>query len=293
MTATQTTTLQSRRVERLVQGMPTSDGAGVRLTRVLTQNLQRRLDPFLMLDAFRNENPEDYIGGFPDHPHRGFEAVTYMLAGRMRHHDSAGNAGLLGPGGAQWMTAGSGLIHSELPEQEEGLMEGFQLWLNLPARDKMIAPSYRDIPPEQIPEATTADGVRVRIIAGSSQGVAGAVQRETTQPLYLDVHLPGGGRFEQAIPAGHNAFVYVYRGSVEVGGTPVDDRHLAILANDGGEGVVLAASEDARALIVAGQPLGEPIAQYGPFVMNTSVEIEQTLRDYRDGKFEAAVVQSL
>lgn len=293
MTATLSTTLQSRRVERLVQGKPTSDGAGVRLTRVLTQNLQRRLDPFLMLDAFRNENPEDYIGGFPDHPHRGFEAVTYMLAGRMRHHDTAGNAGLLGPGGAQWMTAGSGLIHSELPEQEEGLMEGFQLWLNLPARDKMIAPSYRDIPPEQIPEATTAAGVRVRIIAGSSQGVAGAVQREATQPLYLDVHLAAGARFEQAIPAGHNAFVYVYRGSVEVGGTVVEDRHMAILANDGGEGVVLAASEDARALIVAGQPLDEPIAQYGPFVMNTGAEIEQTLRDYRDGKFEAAVVQSL
>lgn len=293
MTATQSTTLQSRRVERLVQGKPTSDGAGVRLTRVLTQNLQRRLDPFLMLDAFRNENPEDYIGGFPDHPHRGFEAVTYMLAGRMRHHDTGGNAGLLGPGGAQWMTAGSGLIHSELPEQEEGLMEGFQLWLNLPARDKMIAPSYRDIPPEQIPEATTAAGVRVRIIAGSSQGVAGAVQREATQPLYLDVHLPAGGRFEQAIPAGHNAFVYVYRGSVEVGGTVVDDRHMAILANDGGDGVTLAASEEARALIIAGQPLGEPIAQYGPFVMNTGAEIEQTLRDYRDGKFEAAVVQSL
>ncbi|MBS1143236.1 MAG: Pirin-related protein [Proteobacteria bacterium] len=293
MTATQSTNLQSRRVERLVQGMPTSDGAGVRLTRVLTQNLQRRLDPFLMLDAFRNENPEDYIGGFPDHPHRGFETVTYMLAGRMRHHDSAGNAGLLGPGSAQWMSAGSGLVHSELPEQEEGLMEGFQLWLNLPARDKMMAPSYRDIPAESIPEATTADGVRVRIIAGSSQGVAGAVQREATQPLYLDVHLPAGGRFAQAIPAGHNAFVYVYRGSVDVGGTAVDDRYMAILANDGGEGVVLSATEDARALIIAGQPLGEPIAQYGPFVMNTGAEIEQALRDYRDGKFEANAVQSL
>ena len=190
----------SRKVERLVQGVQTSDGAGVRLTRVLTQQLQRRLDPFLMLDAFRNENPEDYIGGFPDHPHRGFETVTYMLAGRMRHHDSAGNQGLLGPGCVQWMTAGSGLIHSELPEQADGLMEGFQLWLNLPARDKMARPYYRDIPSESIPEFVTPQGVRVRVIAGSSHGVAGAVQREHTEPLYLDVHLPAGTRFVQPIP---------------------------------------------------------------------------------------------
>ena len=293
MSASTLAVQQSRRVERLVQGRQTSDGAGVRLTRVLTHDLQRRLDPFLMLDAFRNENPEDYIGGFPDHPHRGFETVTYMLAGRMRHHDSAGNAGLLGPGSAQWMTAGSGLIHSELPEQEEGLMEGFQLWLNLPARDKMMPPSYRDIPSASIPEFDTVEGVHVRVIAGSSQGVDGAVRREATQPLYLDVHLPAGGRFAQAIPAGHNAFVYVYRGSVDVAGTAVSDRNMAILANDGGDGVVLSAAAEARALIVAGQPLGEPIAQYGPFVMNTAAEIEQTLRDYRDGKFEANAVQSL
>lgn len=282
----------SRRVERLVQGVATSDGAGVRLTRVLTHNLQRRLDPYLMLDAFRNENPEDYIGGFPDHPHRGFETVTYMLAGRMRHHDSAGNAGLLGPGGVQWMTAGSGLIHSELPEQEEGLMEGFQLWLNLPAKDKMTAPNYRDIPPAAIPEYTTSEGVRVRVIAGSSQGVAGAVQRDHTEPLYLDVHLPAGSRFVQAIPAGHNAFTYTYRGSVEIAGTTVVDRNMAILANDGASEVVITAPEDARLLVISGRPLNEPIAQYGPFVMNTNAEIEQTLRDYRDGKFEAAVVQS-
>jgi len=283
----------SRRVERIVQGVATSDGAGVRLTRVLTHNLQRRLDPYLMLDAFRNENPEDYIGGFPDHPHRGFETVTYMLAGRMRHHDSAGNSGLLGPGGVQWMTAGSGLIHSELPEQEEGLMEGFQLWLNLPARDKMIAPNYRDIPPATIPEYTAADGVRVRVIAGASHGVDGAVQREQTEPLYLDVHLPAGSRFVQPIPVGHNAFTYTYRGSVDIAGTTVPDRNMAILANDGATEVCITAAEDARVLVISGRPLNEPIAQYGPFVMNTNAEIEQTLRDYRDGKFEAAVVQSL
>ncbi len=287
------TALRPRAVERLVRGVATSDGAGVRLTRVLTQNLQRRLDPFLMLDAFRNENPEDYIGGFPDHPHRGFETVTYMIAGRMRHRDSAGNEGLLGPGGAQWMTAGSGLIHSELPEQEEGLMEGFQLWLNLPARNKMIAPSYRDIPSAAIPEFTDDAGVRVRVLAGESHGVAGAVARPDTEPLYLDVHLPAGARFVQAIPAGHNAFTYTYRGSVSVGGTEAPDRHMAILANDGGDAVELAAREASRVLLIAGRPLNEPIAQYGPFVMNTGDEIRQTLVDYQRGAFEAAKVRAL
>jgi hypothetical protein len=292
-----TTRLQAdttfRSVERLVQGVATSDGAGVRLTRVLTQSLQRRLDPFLMLDAFRNDNPDDYIGGFPDHPHRGFETVTYMLAGRLRHRDSAGHEGLLGPGGVQWMTAGSGLIHSELPEQESGLMEGFQLWLNLPAKDKMVAPSYRDIPSPTIPEFTTRDGVRVRVVAGASHGTTGAVQRPHTEPLYLDVHLPAGSRFVQPIPAGHNAFAYVYRGSVDIAGTPVNDRQMAILANNGAPEVAVQAAAEARLLIVAGQPLDEPIAQYGPFVMNTGAEIEQAMRDYRDGKFAAAVVQSL
>ncbi|MFT3735831.1 MAG: pirin family protein [Rhodocyclaceae bacterium] len=291
------TVTRSRAVERLVQGMPTSDGAGVKLTRVLTQNLQRRLDPFLMLDAFRNENPEDYMGGFPDHPHRGFETVTYMLAGRMRHHDSTGNEGLLGPGGAQWMTTGSGLIHSELPEQEDGLMEGFQLWVNLPAKNKMIAPFYRDIPTDHIPEFTTAGaeggGVTVRVIAGESQGVAGAVQRPDTEPLYIDVHLPAGGRFSQQLPAGHNAFIYAYRGEASVSGTVVTDRHMAILANDGADGVVIEAAQPTRVILIAGKPLNEPIAQYGPFVMNTAAEIQQTLQDYRDGKFEAATVQSL
>ena len=285
--------LRPRAVERLVRGVATSDGAGVRLTRVLTQNLQRRLDPFLMLDAFRNENPEDYIGGFPDHPHRGFETVTYMIAGRMRHRDSAGNEGLLGPGGAQWMTAGSGLIHSELPEQEEGLMEGFQLWLNLPARSKMVAPSYRDIPSAAIPEFTDAAGVRVRVIAGESHGVAGAVARPDTEPLYLDVHLPAGARFSQPIPAGHNAFTYTYRGSASVSGTDVPDRHMAILANDGGESVEIEAREASRVLVIAGRPLNEPIAQYGPFVMNTGDEIRQTLADYQRGDFEAAKVRAL
>ncbi len=283
----------SRAVERLVRGRPTSDGAGVRLTRLLTQDLQRRLDPFLMLDAFRNENPDDYIGGFPDHPHRGFETVTYMIAGRMRHRDSAGNEGLLGPGGAQWMTAGSGLIHSELPEQDDGLMEGFQLWLNLPAARKMVAPSYRDIPAAAIPEFVAEGGVRVRVIAGESHGVAGAVTRPDTEPLCIDVHLPAGARFTQSLPADHNAFACTYRGDVQIAGTAVPDRHMAILANDGHRVVSIEATEDARVLIVAGRPLNQPIAQHGPFVMNTADEIRQAFVDYQRGAFEAAVVQAL
>lgn len=282
-----------RGVEKLVQGVQTSDGAGVRLTRVLTQNLQKRLDPFLMLDAFRNDNPDDYIGGFPDHPHRGFETVTYMLAGRMRHHDSAGNEGLLGPMGAQWMTAGSGLIHSELPEQEEGLMEGFQLWVNLPARNKMIAPYYQDIPAEAIPEFTTDSGVRVRVIAGVSHGVVGAVERPDTEPLYLDIHLPAGSSFSQPVDPGFNAFTYTYRGEVMIGQTTVSDRHMAILANDGGDAVHIEAREAARMILVAGKPLNEPIVQYGPFVMNTQEEIQQTLQDYKAGHFQRALIKSL
>lgn len=283
-------TVETRRVERLVRGRVTSDGAGVKLTRVLTHDLQHRLDPFLMLDAFRNENPDDYMGGFPDHPHRGFETVTYMLAGRMRHHDSAGNSGLLGPGGAQWMTAGSGLIHSELPEQEEGLMEGFQLWLNLPSHQKMSAPHYKDIPPESIPEFVQPDGTRVRVIAGASHGVQGAITRPDTEPLYLDVHLPAGGRFEQPLPASHNAFLYVYRGNADVSGSVVPERTMGILSNES-DSVTIATEEPARLILVAGKPLKEPIAQYGPFVMNTQDQIEQTLRDYRDGLFEANAVR--
>ena len=279
-----------RSVERLVTGQATSDGDGVKLTRVLTQPLQRRLDPFLMLDAFGSDDAGDYIGGFPDHPHRGFETVTYMIAGRMRHRDSAGNQGLLENGGVQWMTAGSGLIHSELPEQEEGRMEGFQLWLNLPAADKMTAPGYRDIPTGEMPELRLP-GVTVRVIAGESHGVAGAVQKAHTEPLYLDLHLEPGATFEQALPAGHNAFVYVYRGDLEVAAdaarTSVPRERMAVLANaPDRDGVrVQAGADGARALLIAGKPLNEPIAQYGPFVMNRQAEIFQAVEDFRAGKF--------
>ena len=280
------TVARPRAVERLVEGQRTSDGAGVKLTRVLTQPLQQRLDPFLMLDAFATDDPQDYIGGFPDHPHRGFETITYMIAGRMRHRDSAGHEGLLRDGGVQWMTAGRGVIHSELPEQENGRMEGFQLWLNLPATDKMAKPWYRDIQSDEIPELTTAQGVKVRVIAGRSHGIDGAVQRAGTEPLYLDLEIPAGAVLSQPLPPSHNAFVYVYRGEVQVAGTSVPAQRMAILANDeNAEGVVLKAVSASRALLIAGRPLREPIAQYGPFVMNTNDEIFQAVTDYQSGNF--------
>jgi redox-sensitive bicupin YhaK (pirin superfamily) len=280
-----TTLTTPRLVERLIQGQATSDGAGVRLTRLLTQDLQRRLDPFLMLDLFGTENPGDYIGGFPDHPHRGFETITYMLQGRMRHRDSAGNEGLLVPGSVQWMTAGRGVIHSEMPEQQEGAMEGFQLWLNLPGRDKMQQPWYRDITTQEIPE-WQGEGVTARVIAGATHGVQGAVQRDATEVLYLDLHLAPGARFTQPLPVAHNAFVVVYRGELDVAGTQVRTRRMAVLANTpGSDGVLLqAGAEGARAILVAGQPLKEPIAQYGPFVMNTQQEIFQAFEDFRAGR---------
>lgn len=273
-----------RTVERLIAGQPTQDGAGVKLVRVLTQDLQRRLDPFLMLDAFGTDNPGDYIAGFPDHPHRGFETVTYMLEGRMRHRDSAGNEGLLGPGGVQWMTAGRGVIHSEMPEQADGRMEGFQLWLNLPAAQKMRAPWYRDIPAGDIPERTLPGG-RVRVIAGQAADTSGAMQRDTTEPLFLDIVLEAGANFEQVLPPTHNAFVYVYRGSLTIAGTAVPRQRMAILANRAdADGVVLEAGpEGARAILVAGAPLNEPIVQYGPFVMNSKEEIFQAVEDFRRG----------
>jgi redox-sensitive bicupin YhaK (pirin superfamily) len=278
----------TRGVERLVQGQDTQDGAGVRLTRVLSHDLQERLDPFLMLDAFGSDNPGEYIAGFPNHPHRGFETVTYMIAGQMRHKDSKGHEGLLQNGGVQWMTAGRGLIHSEMPEQEEGRMEGFQLWLNLPAKNKLCEPWYRDIQSAHIPEVTTSQEVLVRVIAGQSHGTPGAMEREHTEPLYLDLQFPNhdGAVFEQPLHASHNAFVYVYRGSLDVlqagQATAVPRQRMAILTNEG-EGLILRAEANTRAIVLAGKPLNEPIAQYGPFVMNTREELVQAVDDFRAG----------
>ncbi len=280
----------SRAVEQLVVGQATSDGAGVKLTRVLTQPYQYRLDPFLMLDAFGSDNPDEYIAGFPDHPHRGFETITYMLEGRMRHRDSAGNEGLLENGGVQWMTAGRGVIHSELPEQENGRMEGFQLWLNLAAKDKMSPAWYRDFKHADIPELTTDAGVVVRVIAGQSHGVAGAMQRATTEPIYLDVHMPAGAVFNQTIPADFNAFIYVYRGDVKIGEQQVPLQRMAILKKwPSADGVKIQANADAKFILIAGRPLGETIAQYGPFVMNSQEEIFQAIHDFQNGRLVATV----
>lgn len=278
----------ARGIEQLVVGLDTQDGAGVRLTRLLTHDLQKRLDPFLMLDAFGSDNPGDYIAGFPNHPHRGFETITYMIAGRMRHKDSGGHEGLLQNGGVQWMTAGRGLTHSEMPEQEEGVMEGFQLWLNLPAKNKLCTPGYRDIQSEKIPEITTMNGVLVRIIAGNTHGTNGAMQREDTEPQIYDLHFPAasGAVFEQILPAAHNAFVYVYRGNLEViqgdETTAVPIKRMAILTNEG-DGFILRAQQNSRALVITGKPLNEPIAQHGPFVMNTREELSQAVDDFRAG----------
>ncbi|PWV63121.1 pirin family protein [Plasticicumulans acidivorans] len=281
-----------RALEGLVRGQVTTDGDGVRLTRVIGHGLQQRLDPYLMLDAFGTDEPRDYIGGFPDHPHRGFEAITYMIAGRMRHRDSAGHEGLLQNGDVQWMVAGSGLVHSEMPEQEDGRMEGFQLWLNLPAADKMTAPAWRDIPAAAIPRFVTDAGAEVSVIAGSSHGVQGAMQRPVTEPLYLDMTIEPGGRFAQPLPAERNVFIYVYRGELHAGGRTVSAGYLGLFANSAGsDGLELSVAADAegsvRAILVAGQPLREPIAQHGPFVMNTREQLYQAAADYQSGAFHA------
>jgi len=272
---------QTREVGRVVRGMAASDGAGVKLNRVIGGPDLPQLDPFLLLDEFRSDDAADYLAGFPEHPHRGFETVTYMLAGRMRHRDNQGNTGLLGPGSVQWMTAGRGIVHSEMPEQENGLMQGFQLWVNLPAKDKMTAPRYQDIEPGRIPEVEST-GARVRVIAGSYRGVRGPVQAEATAPLYLDVFLEDG-EFEAAVPVEHNAFVYVYEGSLDVAGRAVTRGELAVLR--GGDKVAASAgAAGARFILLAGRPLKEPVARYGPFVMNRPEEIQQAMRDFTEGR---------
>jgi redox-sensitive bicupin YhaK (pirin superfamily) len=275
---------ETRAIERTFKAMPTSDGAGVKLNRVIGRPGLPDLDPFLLLDEFRSEDGADYIAGFPDHPHRGFETVTYMLAGRMRHGDNKGNVGLLGPGSVQWMTAGRGIVHSEMPEQEDGLMQGFQLWVNLPAKDKMTAPRYQDIDPKDIPSLDLDGGVRVKVIAGEVNGTKGAVDTGVTEPTYLDVVLPAGASFAHPVKLGHNAFVYVYDGSVSVGDRKLTKTELGVLS-DGEDIEVVGGDAGAMVLIVAGKPLGEPVARHGPFVMNTMAEIRQAAEDYMAGKF--------
>jgi quercetin 2,3-dioxygenase len=283
--------MKARGVQRVIEAIPTSDGAGVKLRRSLGQSQWARLDPFLMLDHFSTDNADDYIAGFPAHPHRGFETVTYMLDGHMRHEDHLGHTGDLKSGGVQWMTAGRGIVHSEMPQQDKGRMRGFQLWVNLPAKEKMKPAGYRDIQPEEIPVVDLPSGGRARVIAGTltlgAHEVAGPVRGLATDPLYFDIELPAGASFTHRIPAGHNAFVYPFEGSVEVGPAGATRRlrtHDAGVLSDGDELTLTAGPEGARMILLAGKPLLEPIVQYGPFVMNTREEIEQAIHDYQTGK---------
>lgn len=280
-----------RRVVQVVTGQAASDGAGVRLTRVIGGPNLPDLDPFLLLDEFGTDRPEDYIAGFPDHPHRGFETVTYMLDGRMRHRDNHGNEGVLVPGAVQWMTAGRGIIHSEMPEQEQGRMRGFQLWVNLPARDKMTAPRYQEFGPDRIPVVQPAPGASVKVIAGVLAGVQGVITQPATDPVYLDVALAAGSRLDLPVPDGHNAFVYVFEGALTLadepdqgGGRSLSAGHLARLDRHGH--LPLRAEAGAgRAIVVAGRPLGEPVARHGPFVMNSREQLMTAFEDFRAGRF--------
>ena len=286
----------SRSLFRVIPSIAASDGAGVKLRRSLGSSQMLRHDPFLMLDEFFSDNPDDYLAGFPSHPHRGFETVTYMLDGHMRHEDSSGNTGDLGPGDVQWMTAARGIIHSEMPQQTEGRMRGFQLWLNLPSAEKMKPAAYQDIPSGKIPVIDMAPGAKAKVIAGSiaaggkqAVGPIGAQGGLSTDPRYIDFHLEAGAVIEAPVPAGYNAFVYVYDGDALVGEarTPVPHRAAGLLSD--GEGVrIEAGTQGARLLLLAGKPIGEPIVQYGPFVMNTRAEIEQAVADYQAGTLAQA-----
>lgn len=277
--------MRTRTVDKVIRGNRVTDGAGVQLLRSLGTAGLEQLDPFLMLDEFRSDRPGDYIAGFPDHPHRGFETVTYMLAGLMEHADNHGNAGILRGGGVQWMTAGRGIIHSEMPKQKDGLMWGFQLWVNLPAKDKMMPPRYQNIEPEDVPLVTRTDGAVVRVIAGEADGAAGPVRGVVTAPLYLDVTLPPGGVYEHGFPRTHSAFAYLFQGDADINGTAVKQTALAAFGDDGDGARIAAGAEGARFLLLAAKKLNEPMARYGPFVMNTREELKQAFDDYHAGAF--------
>jgi quercetin 2,3-dioxygenase len=290
--------VSTRTLVHVIESVPTSDGAGVKLRRSLGSQRGLQVDPFLMLDEFYSDNPDDYLAGFPAHPHRGFETVTYMLDGRMRHEDHMGNRGDLGPGDVQWMTAAHGIIHSEMPQQSEGRMRGFQLWINLPSKEKMKPAHYRDIPAQQIPTLQLSSGASAKVIAGNvlldGQSVSGPVNAPdaplSTDPLYLDLQLPAGIAVEVPVTRGHNAFVYVYEGEARVG-EPHDAQTLPYRAagvlSDGDSVRVQGGERGAQLLLLAARPLREPVVQYGPFVMNTRQEIEQAVDDYRSGRFAA------
>jgi redox-sensitive bicupin YhaK (pirin superfamily) len=278
-----------RQLIRIIRGSDTQDGAGVQLTRFIPSHSLPLLDPFLLLDSFRSDNPQDYIAGFPPHPHRGFEAVTYLLAGRVRHRDSAGHSGVVEAGGVQWMTAGRGIEHSEMPEQEQGLLEGFQLWVNLPAAQKMAIPRYQEFAPQEIPLEQHENGTRIRIIAGqTTRGTRGAVNGISVQPLYLDIALPAGETYQERLANGHNAFIYLISGSLTIAGDKtqnnrIEPRQLRVLSD--GDSVIIEANQASRLLLLAGRPIGEPVVRHGPFVMNSTEQIEQAYRDYQAGLF--------
>lgn len=275
----------TRHIIQTTKGIPATDGAGVKLTRIIASPELDMVDPFLLLDRFESENPNDYIAGFPRHPHRGFETVTYMLAGRMRHKDNAGNEGVVEPGGIQWMTAGKGIMHSEMPEQDNGLMKGFQLWINLPATHKMSEPSYQEFSPDAIPlEVTEKDGL-IRVITGTTDnGTTGPVINKLTDPLYLDVTLKAEETFSQSVPKSHNAVIYMIEGGVKIDDTSLRSEILGVFGS-GSRVNIKATSEGARFLLIAGKRLEEPVARGGPFVMNTRAEILDAFADLRAGKF--------
>jgi len=276
----------TRELQTVTSGRPATDGNGVKMTRIIGTPELNMLDPFLLLDAFETDQPQDYIGGFPDHPHRGFETVTYLLAGRMRHKDSAGHEGVIDPGGVQWMTAGRGIIHSEMPEQENGILQGFQLWINLPAGKKMQAPSYQEFSPDEIAVENLDNGTEMRVIAGiTNNGTSGPVTNQHVNPIYMDITLPKGQRFEQAVSDSDNVFIYAIKGELFVGDSmrEISHRQMGVLRN--GDQVVVTANEETRFLLVAARPLNEPVARGGPFVMNTKAEVLQAFEDYKQNKF--------
>jgi redox-sensitive bicupin YhaK (pirin superfamily) len=272
-------------INQKLVGQATADGDGVKLTRIIGGHQLNELDPFLLLDHFGSDEASDYIGGFPPHPHRGFETVTYMLKGKMRHQDSVGNNGVIEDGGVQWMTAGSGIIHSEMPEQTEGMLSGFQLWVNLPAKAKMIKPEYQEFKHNEIPVEKSTDGISIKVIAGkTSQGTSGVIHNNHVNPNYWDIHMPGNTKLLENIPTDHHAFIYVYQGTVHVGDNgALQNNQLAVLSP--GELLKIQAQQDSRFIVVSGKPLNEPIKRAGPFVMNTQQELQQAFADYQAGTF--------
>ena len=284
--------LTYRGVSSVSEGVAASDGAGVRLTRMVGRPGLMDLDPFLLFDVFRSDNPDDYIAGFPPHPHRGFETVTYMFAGRMKHEDNAGHAGIIESGGVQWMTAGRGIVHSEMPEQEEGLMWGTQLWINLPASDKMTAPRYQEHAVASIPTEQRSNGVQLKVVAGvTSAGTEGIVSNVAAEPLYFDVQLASGAEFVEPVPDTHSAFLFVVEGEIDVLGDEGSDvkrvaaGQLAALNNEGEQLCVQGKTDVNRFLLISGKRINEPVARYGPFVMNTQAEIQQAFEDFNNGNF--------